>query len=444
MSSREKLKSIRTGKWSRSFEMAKSYVGGGGRTLAHVISTSLLPKEEREAERLKLIVKEVQSLVLKMGELKGTFQKVGQALSMYGEHLFPGEVAEVLKRLQSDAPEVEWEPIYSTLKEELQEKLADLDIDENAIGTASIGQVHRARIRSTGEVLALKVQYPGVALAVENDIKILRQVFKTMSFIPKGPQFDSVFEEVKEMLFQELDYGQELAHLERVRGLLGKHPGYILPKSYPQYSTGKILAMSFESGVPMDSPEVKGATEEVRQKIGGLMLANYFQELLSWGVVQTDPHFGNYRVRFSDGNPQLVLFDFGALRTVSGVFIKGYRRMLKGTFFQDIDEIIAGAVQIGFLFDTDEPALKKEFANLCLLVAEPFHAGVGPYDFSKSDLPKRAALKGTELVFRMKLRPPPRELVFLDRKMTGVFVFLSALKVPIDGRPYLATHFGQS
>lgn len=413
--------------------MAKTYVGGGGRTLAHVLTTSLLPKEERDAERLKLIVREVQNMVLKMGELKGTFQKVGQALSMYGEHLFPNEVNEVLKRLQSDTPAVEWAPIERTLREELGSKRDELIIEENAIGTASIGQVHKAIIRATGEVLALKVQYPGVDLAIENDLKIIKNVFRTMSFIPKGPQFDALFDEVKEMLVQELDYVIELQNLERIRKHLDSHPDYILPKSYPQYSTKKVLAMSFESGLSVDSEQVKSSPPETRRKIGELMLMNYFQELLHWGVVQTDPHFGNYRVRI-DGTPQLVLFDFGALRTLSGTFIKAYRRLIKGVFHQDRDEVIDGAIQIGYLSAHDEPALKKEFADLCLIIAEPFLEGAGEYDFSNSNLPKRAALKGTELVFKMKLRPPPRELLFLDRKMTGVFIFLAALKVPIDGR----------
>ncbi|MBX9768660.1 MAG: AarF/ABC1/UbiB kinase family protein, partial [Bdellovibrionales bacterium] len=328
-------------------------------------------------------------------------------------------------------------PIERTLRQELGVKMEELIIEENPIGTASIGQVHKAVIRATGEVLALKVQYPGVDLAIENDLKIIKQVFKTMSFIPKGPQFDSVFDEVREMLVQELNYETELKNLERIRKHLAGNTEYILPKSYPRYSTKKVLAMSYETGLPVDSENVKMSSPETRRKIGELMLMNYFQELLHWGVVQTDPHFGNYRVRLDVG-PKLVLFDFGALRILSGTFIKGYRRLIKGVFHQDRDEVIDGAIQIGFLSDNDDPSLKQEFANLCLMMTEPFMEGVGEYDFSNSTLPKRAALKGTELVFKMKLRPPPRELVFLDRKMTGVFIFLGALKVPIDGRKLFA------
>lgn len=110
------------------------------------------------------------------------------------------------------------------------------------------------------------------------------------------------------------------------------------------------------------------------------------------------------------------------------------------------DRIIQGAKDVGFLRDEDSEELLKVFVELCYMITEPFFThgmsganealldAEGRYLFGESDLPKRVAKKASELAFTFKLRPPPREIVFLDRKLGGVFIFLSSLKVQLRAR----------
>src|SRR4051812_8685702 len=105
---RKKLQSIKSGAWSRGLALAKVSASASARAAGHVLG-SLFDNEDQRAEKLKaLILSQVQALTQELGMLKGSLMKVGQLLSMYGEHLFPPEVNAVLKSLQSQSPALEW------------------------------------------------------------------------------------------------------------------------------------------------------------------------------------------------------------------------------------------------------------------------------------------------------------------------------------------------
>ena len=170
---KDTLKEIRTGLLSRGLSLAKAGIRAGG--LVKGLGT-------------------VELLVQELGQLKGTAMKVGQTISMYGEHLLPKEVNELLKKLQQDSPALAWEAISKVLIEQLgAEKFNELEVEHNSIASASIGQVHKAKIKATGEVLALKIQYPGVDSAVETDLKLLKFILNMTEFMPRGPRFDQIF-----------------------------------------------------------------------------------------------------------------------------------------------------------------------------------------------------------------------------------------------------------
>ena len=434
---RRTLKSLRTGAWDRGFQLAKTYVGTGSRLLGQRVMTSFMPKDARESEMFQSFLAELTKFTAQLGELKGSFQKVGQTLSMFGDQFLPPEAIKILAALQSDSPRLDWGPIEKTIQDELSaDILAELEIEHEAVGAASLGQVHRARIKKTGEILALKIQYPGVAKATDSDLKILRKILSLMNWIPRGPQLDDLFREVREMLIQELDYKQEFAFFERLGYHLQDDPRYVVPKVYARYSTTRVLAMSFEDGLAGDSKEVMDWSQEDRNTVGGLWLELYLREIFRLGFVQTDPHFGNYKIRkLENGEIRLVLLDFGATRNLDQPFWNGYRHMLLGTLNQNFQQTIEGAETIGFLKPEDSAELQQIFYDLCELVAEAFVQD-GVYDFGASDLPKRATKLATEMVFKFKVRPPPRELVFLDRKAGGTFLFLSRLNCKFAPRPY--------
>ena len=404
--------------------------------------------KEKQEKWQQFLTSQAKVFSRELGELKGSLMKAGQMISMYGELFLPPEANEFLKTLQSQSPPLAYSEIEKILKAQLgDEKLVLLEIDPASIGSASLGQVHRAKIKSTGEWLAIKVQYPGVETAIESDLKAMRSFMKMLNFLPGELQTDVLFTEVKDMLKQEVQYKLEAQQTKRYRELFGNDPRYVIPTVYDQFCAEKVITTSFEKGLSPDDPLVKNLSQERRNKLGMNYLDLYFSELFKHAYVQTDPHLGNYKVRLNpNGEDQLVLLDFGAVREYGADFMKAYRRMVKAALLRNNQALENAALDLKFIDGKDAAELKDLFVKFCLMTVEPFldpqdnHVpkelmdADGMYDWKKSDLPKRLTDVLMKLIKNFPLRTPPRELVFLDRKTGGVFVFLSVLGVKIRAR----------
>jgi hypothetical protein len=190
--------------------------------------------------------------------------------------------------------------------------------------------------------------------------------------------------------------------------------------------------------------------QERRNKLALNFLDLYFKEIFEWGVVQTDPHSGNYRIRIDpQGHDQLVLLDFGATRSYKEEFLGPYRRMIKGALFNDREGFMKEATHLGFVEKDDAPELVEMFEQFCKEMVEPFitaddprnSTGViaadGTYDWKNTDLPQRISKKVIQILRNHAWRTPPEEIVFLDRKIGGVFIFLSILRAKVRGRDIL-------
>lgn len=420
-----RLKDIRANLLSRGFALAKAGIKAGGMG----VSQWMNPDPTRPAW-----LKKVEYLVQEMGQLKGTAMKVGQTLSIYGEHLLPKEVNDLLKKLQQDSPPLEWSAIRRVLIQELgEELLSELEFDEQPLAAASIGQVHRARIKDTAQTLAIKIQYPGVDRAVETDLKLLKFILGVSELVPRGPRFDQVFNEIREMFHQEVNYELERNFGERFLELLQADTQYVIPKFFPRYCTRRIFAMEEITGVRADHESVQMLSQERRNRLGLAFLELYLRELMDFQLMQTDPHLGNYLIQIDPigEKDRLVVLDFGAARGVPDDFLASYALLVEGGLAQDARTVEKGGRRLRLLQPNDEMSLIDDYARLCFLLTEPFQ---GEYDWGNSDLPKRVLNAVTHIAGSYRLRAPPRELVFLDRKLGGVFIFLSVLKCKMNSR----------
>lgn len=435
---KKRIRAIKSSPLSRGMALAKVSLSAGARAASYAIG-NIFSGEEREDRLKKLLAAQASLLADEFGQLKGSLMKVGQLLSTYGEHFLPPEANEFLKSLQNRSPPLEWNEIHRVLIRQLgEEKLAQLKIDPEPIASASLGQVHRAQMVSGGPPLAMKIQYPGVDRAIDMDLKALRTVLSIANLLPgNSSRYDEIFREIREMLHREVDYGKELENTQFFREFLKDDVRYRVPEVISEFSTSRVLTTTLQEGFPVDGAEVAGLSQERRNQLGIAALELFFRELFELGIVQTDPHFGNYRVRIdSDSSTQLVLLDFGAIRKFSKTFLKAYQAMVRGAFSKDGDQVRKAALELGFLKPGDPEELQKEFVELCDLIMEPFFNDL--YDWGASDLPSRLAKKGTRVILNFRLRLPPREIVFLDRKMGGIFIFLAVLKAKINGREVLA------
>ncbi|MGE9744162.1 ABC1 kinase family protein [Bdellovibrio bacteriovorus] len=447
----KKIEKIKSSVFSRSLSLAKLTIQAGASIAQHGVTTALKSKESKEETWKQLLQSQAQNISAELGELKGSLMKAGQMLSMYGEHFLPPEANELLKSLQHDSPPLSWEAIEPTLKKQLPpEKLALLEIEKEALASASMGQVHRARIKATGESIVLKIQYPNVDRAIDSDLRAIKTLLGTLKLLPKDFNMDPVFAEVREMLVQETDYELEARLTEDFHNRLAGDSRFVVPKVIREFSGPRILATTFERGLRADDSLIQSLPQERRNRLALNFLDLYFKEIFEWGVVQTDPHAGNYRIRIDpQGRDQLVLFDFGATRSYDLDFLAPYRRMVKGSLLNDRDLFMKAAMDLKFVHDNDDPVLKQVFEEFCFETVEPFIeytdprnnqgqiAADGTYDWKNTTLPQRLSRKVFQIIRGFHFRTPPREIIFLDRKTGGVFIFLAVLRAKVRGRDLL-------
>lgn len=435
------MKKIKTGLFQRSFALAKLSVKSGALAAKQWVGTD---REDYLIQQMKLLSEE-------LGELKGSLMKVGQTISMYGEHFLPPKANEYLKNLQSDSPKLPWDQIKSFLELEIgPEKLSELKIDKAAIAAASLGQVHRAVHKKTKQELAIKIQYPGVEKAIKNDLKTLKSLFSLAQIIPSSPRTDQFFEEIETMLIQETNYDLERIWTQQIYKKLKNDSRFIVPEVIEEFSSRHVLTTSFEYGEKIDSETIQNLSQERRNKLVLNFLDLYYKELFEFKLVQTDPHLGNYRIRIDEsGNDQIVLYDFGAMREVPDHFGKPFRNLVRAAADKDKEMIFKSAYEMKYLFKDDDDDLKEKYFQLCCLIGEPFSENPenpftdkdGNYDWKSTDLPKRVAIIGREILKNHKLRVPPRESIFLDRKLGGAFIFASVVGLQGKARSGLLKYF---
>ncbi|MBD3657838.1 MULTISPECIES: ABC1 kinase family protein [Marinobacter] len=446
---------IKTGSFERRLTLTRAGLFAGTRMASHMATNWLSSKDKRDARHRAMLSSQAEFLVEELGKLKGSVVKIGQVMALYGEHFLPEEVTEALHTLEDQTTSLEWPAIARVLQEELgAARLAELEVDPEPIGAASLGQVHRARRISDGLELVLKVQYPGVADAVDSDLNAVAQLLRIARLVSFGPEFNDWLEEVREMMHREVDYRLEARTTEKFRNLLRDDARFVVPRVLGEYSTAHIIASTFEHGHSVSSVAVRELPLERRSELGRAALELFFRELFDWGEIQTDPNFGNYRIRIA-GEPgedaprdQIVLLDFGAVQAYPDSFLTPVIHMIRASYERDLDEVIEGGVRLRFMSrDWPEDVLHK-FGEVCMSVLEPLAPDRshwpdyavnprGEYRWKQSDLPSRVARQAARSAISRYFRIPPKEFVFLNRKLIGVYTFIAVLNAEFNGEPLL-------
>jgi predicted unusual protein kinase regulating ubiquinone biosynthesis (AarF/ABC1/UbiB family) len=448
------MSALKTRPFERNLALTRMGLSAGARIAAHEFGNLFRSRDARTASDGTFYVEQARRLADELGRLKGSVMKVGQMLSLYGQYFLPPEAVDVLAGLQDDTPPVDWRALEPVIKRSLGRALAELEVDPQPLASASLGQVHRARRKADGFELVLKVQYPGVADAIESDISTLSRLIAMTRLAPRGLNLEPVYAEVKEMLHREVDYLAEMEHIKRYRELLKGDDRYVVPLVLEEYSSDQVLAMSYEAGLSAREAPVQALPQARRNALAHAALDLFLRELFDWGMVQTDPHFGNYKIRIdraqttiSDRNgglspinpDRIVLLDFGATRLFGRGFVESYREMLRGAVLRDRAMTRRGAEGIGAMQPEFPKPVLDAFVELCELIVEPFVAD-DDYDWGASDLPRRVGDKIARAAITRYFRIPPREIVFLHRRLSGVFILLAALHARWNARPVLQRH----
>lgn len=451
------LRRIRTGSLERRLSLTRSGVIAGTRYMASRAGSLFAGPAERESRRREALGEQARYLVEELGKLKGSVVKIGQMMAVYGEHFLPPELTGALHTLEDRTTALAWTVVRRELQRELgRARLAELDVDPVPIAAASLGQVHIARRRSDDLALCLKVQYPGVADSIDSDIDAVSALLRLGRLAGGDP--GPWLEDVRAMLHREVDYVLEAGRTTACRHRLRGDRRFVVPEVLPEYSGARVLATTFEQGFGVSSPDVEALSPARRTALGRAFLELFLREVFEWREMQTDPNFGNYRIRpgaSARAKDRIVLLDFGAVREFPDSFIEPLREMIRGAYAGDIERVMRGSLALGFVEPQYPEDVQRSFAEVCAGVIEPLvarrgsvpAAAIGPggqYSWRGSDLPTRIAKRAAKAAFSPYFRVPPGEFLFLNRKLIGVYTFIAMLDAEFDGADLMERYLGSA
>ena len=426
--------------WSRSRSVLAMAASVAGKELKHRVRTGLVSSAEKlGASELRTRIEQAKVMAESLGRLKGAFMKAGQLLSIDASDFLPPEATEILAKLQGQAEPVDFAVLRAVLDAELgAERVARLvDLDPVPAASASIGQVHSAVVDGTR--VAVKIQYPGIADSIDSDIALLEKVGASFLTISRREiDLHDTFEELRSVLHLEADYVRERGYLDRFGELVAGDARFEVPRAFPELSTGRVLTMTWAEGLPLNTWIRTEPPREQRQAFGRAVLDLYCLEFFVWGLVQTDPNFGNFLVRAEPGEDQnrIVLLDFGATVEYDAEFRRRYVQLLRALRTGDRATIVADAIDFGLFDPRESEEVHDLFAAMLRSSVEPFDPDKQPFVFRDEAYAARSRDVIQRFVGSLRYSSPPRQLLFLHRKLGGIFQLLRRLDVELDLRPY--------
>lgn len=350
--------------------------------------------------------------------------------------MLPPAINAVLQRVQDSADYMPPSQRDKVLSSNLGPEWRDLfsSFDDVPLAAASIGQVHRAVMASTGQEVAVKIQYPGVRDSIDSDLSNLSLLLTASRLLPKGLFLDKTIANARTELGWECDYIREAEGATRFASLVADEPDtFTVPTIIPEASGQDVLTATLMTGTAVT--KVPDLSQSERDWIGTQVLRLCLRELMEWQFMQTDPNWTNFLYNRSGPNKRkLELLDFGACREFPDRFVVPYINLLIAASRNDRAACKYLSIELGYLTGGESPAMLTAHIDSILTLAEPFLDSQQkdvPYDFRDQTITDRVREK-IGLMMRERLAPPPEETYSLHRKLSGAFLLCARLgsKVP--------------
>lgn len=398
------------------------------RRSAHFVTIKVRGVGADEARRAELdehfAIRTAEDVAQELGNMKGAIMKLGQMISFIADGL-PPEAQAALAGLQQDVP-----PMAPTLAEGVvRDELGHdpqhlfLDWDPVPVAAASIGQVHKA-VLADGREVAVKVQYPGVGKAIKHDLDNAEMLYAMFSATTlKGLDPHALIDELRERMYDELDYRLEATcqaeFADRYRG----HPFIRIPEVVPELCSERVLTTEWVDGISWTDFE-RDATDAQRQRAAEVVFRFAQGSVHQHRVFNGDPHPGNYRFHL-DGT--VTFFDFGLVKRWSVGEFERLVPILDRVLDQDVAGTVREMEHVGFIHP--EHGLDDQHVFDC--VSSPYRAYFEEsFTFDRSytadALQKVMDLNGEYGDVIRYLNMPP-SFVILDRVVWGVSALMGRL-----------------
>jgi predicted unusual protein kinase regulating ubiquinone biosynthesis (AarF/ABC1/UbiB family) len=403
------------------------------------------PEEERVAREkvLKSAKKTAEAMLKTLGDMKGLPLKLGQMAS-YIDGLAPPGYEErfkrVLGKLQAKAPPLSREAAVKVVTEELGAAPEDVfrKWEADPFAAASIGQVHRA-ITEGGDRVAVKVQYPGIDKAIENDLKSLSMLETMIAPVGRRYQSKETLDDIKSVFLAELDYTREARSQDRFRQIHEGDDDIVIPRVFHSLTTRRVLTTELVGGVDY-ATFCQNASQEDRNAAGQTIWRFMFRALYKHAVLYADPHPGNYRFL---GGGRVAFLDFGCMKVLPPDLVRGMKRYVVAAQDEKWDEFDAACTEVLGYDPTDEESFKV-YTDYTKFLLEPL-THRGPLKLT----PERAreavvflVRSGKKLVFRPDETLPnlpkpirvPNDFTFVNRLQWGLGSVMGGLGAEANWR----------
>jgi predicted unusual protein kinase regulating ubiquinone biosynthesis (AarF/ABC1/UbiB family) len=425
------LRPVPVGRWRRLRLLATLQAKVGAAYLFYWIRGWFQKAEQRERTLAETHWKTALRLLDSMSYLRGAVTKVGQTLASFPD-IVPREFVETLDRLYYQAPPMHWsllrEMVYNELGDDPENVFAAFD--KRAFAAASLGQVHRARLKS-GEEVAVKVQYPGIARTIREDFRNFFLYLLPGRLNKDWECVKNQFNELRVRLERETDYEAEAAALASARPLFHEDDGILVPRVYPQHSTNRVLTMECLGGVHLDEYLAGNPSREERNEFARKIVRAWYRLMFAGRLFYADFHPGNF-LFMDDG--RLGVIDFGFVLSIDDDLWSFMRKTDRPLTTGSHEERLAAVKEWSSI--TDDPA-DADFLRLCDAFAEwawRSRSWGGPFDFGDEADFRQGIDLLTEMLAKRYGRARPVTPV-INRQHLGWRSILYRLKAKIDIRP---------
>jgi predicted unusual protein kinase regulating ubiquinone biosynthesis (AarF/ABC1/UbiB family) len=445
--SEDETKQNSSGRSARAISVPSSRLGrlaGFGMMTAGIAGRGVFEGAKRlsrgevpSASELLLTPTNVLKLSDELSRMRGAALKLGQLISMDAGEFLPPELASIMARLRANADFMPQAQLIHVLKEHWGENWQGPfeAFDMHPIAAASIGQVHQARLKD-GKAVAVKVQYPGVKNSIDSDIDNVVALFKLSGFAPPSEKLVPLVQDAKQQLQQETDYLREADMTIEYANCLSRDDQFALPMPLMELTTGSILTMAFLPGRAIEKTAY--LMPDVRNGIVETLIRLCLREVFEFGLMQSDPNFANYTYDTETGI--IGLLDFGATVALTPEAVSGYRELLKAGMAGNRDGVKETALSLGIFSTSIKPEHETQLLDMVMTVFSEIMREE-TYDFSKDQLMDGIRMQGMALATDKAFNEiPPTEVIYLQRKVAGMYLLGSKLKAKVGIRAMLEDH----
>ncbi len=386
--------------------------------------------DERQRTLNETHLKAALKLLGGMTYLRGAIMKVGQIIATHPD-VAPEQFADVLGHLHFEAPPMHFSLLREFVRSELGADPEDLfdHFETRAFAAASLGQVHRARLKGTDQLVAIKVQYPNIGRTIRDDFRNLMALLTPMRLSGDWDNIKAQFEDVAHMLDRETDYEHEAENLRIARSGFTEDDGIVVPRVFPEFSTRRVLTMEYIGGLHLDKFLATSPSQELRDQFGHKISVSLFRVQYAKKLVYADPQPGNY-LFMPDG--QLGFIDFGSCYRQTDEDIDclaEQERAYFGSSLEAVRKANARGADLTPRQATDETRMKmfEQFADWAW---EPI-VREGPFDFSDLDYFHRGTKLYADFIRRRYTRSRPSN-TWLIKCVYGLRAMLARLEARVD------------